>query len=264
MTRFSRISALLGALVLAMLSVSARTSLLNDTIMMQPLPVYDASHPQKIVRFTPVVSVGSSSALNNYRTVVPGLTDMQTSPGFMLHAGLHVNFFIHRSLALTTGLEGSINNSRIALGIIDGSSNSIGSAYISHHYYEAVVPVYVSFRLNLGWRIKGMFGVGAYLAKGIDGTTKTSGYTSGINSLGQPVIDHLYYKRDYYSENMSVVNSVKDFDFGPRISAGFIFRHRITWNLVFQTSARNLAINHNVLDINYRHISYALEVGYTF
>lgn len=234
----------------------------SDTVRTAPL--YDASHPIRIVRFTPVLSAGYSSSVNNYKSVIPGLTDMQTAPGILMRAGLHVDFFIHRSLSLSTGLEGSINNSRVAIGIIESTANTIGSAYISHHYYEAIVPVSVNFRLYLGWRIKGLLGIGAYLAKGVGGTTKVSGYTSGINSIGQPVIDHLYYSKDYFSEDMSVINSVKDFDFGPRISAGFLFRNCISWNFVFQTSARNLAVNHNVLDIKYRHINFAFELGYCF
>ncbi len=264
MTRIPHISAILATLLIGILSASARTSLLSDTIRMAPLPVYDASHPARIVRFTPVIAVGNSSSINNYRKSIPGLTDIQTAPGLMMRAGLHVDFFIHRSLVLSTGLEGAINNSYVAMGIIDQSTNTIGSAYINHHFYDATVPVLVNFRLNLGWRIKGTFGIGGYISQGLGGTTKASGYTSGINSIGQPVIDHLYYKKDYYSEDMSVVNNVKKFDYGPRISAGIMLRNHFISNIVFQTSAHNLATNHNVLGIKYRHYSLALEFGYSF
>lgn len=264
MTHFSRIPAFLAALLLGILCTAAHNSPSSDTVRIEQPPLYDASHPARIVRFTPVVSLGNTSSINNYKSVLPGLTDMQTAPGILLRAGVHVDFFIHRSLSLSTGLEGSVNNSRVAVGIIEESTNTIASAYISNHYYEAIVPVSVNFRLNLGWRIKGMVGIGGYMAKGIGGTTKASGYTSGSNSLGQTIVDHLYYKKDYYSESMSVINSVRDFDFGPRISAGLLLRNRISWNLVFQTSARNLAVNHNVLDIRYRHISFAFELGYSF
>ncbi len=264
MTLFYRISAFLVALTLGVFASHARTCLLTDSMRMTPLPVYDASHPGRIMRFSPVVAVGNASSINNYRSAIPGLTDIQTAPDLMLRAGLHVDFFIHRSLVLTTGLEGSVSNSHVALGIINEPTNTIASAYITHHYYEAIVPVLVNFRLNLGWRIKGSFSIGAYLAEGLGGNTKASGYSSGINSLGQPVIDHLYYKKDYYSEDMSVVNNVKKFDYGPRICAGLILRNRFTSNLVFQTSARNLATNHNVLGIKYRHISFAIEFGYSF
>lgn len=264
MTRFFRISSFFAAVVLCFLTAGAHTSWLPDTTATQLPPIYDTSRPLKVVRFTPVVSVGGASSINNYQSVIPGLTDMQTAPGLVLRAGVHVNFFIHRSLALVTGLEGSVNNSRVALGIINESSNTIGSIYITHNYWEATVPVYVNIYHNLGWRIKGTVGIGAYLAQGLGGTTKASGYTSGMNSLGQSVIDHLYYSKDYYSEEMSVVNSVKRFDFGPRISAGLLLRNRVSMNMVFQISAQNLAVNHNVLDIKYRHVSLAMEIGYYF
>lgn len=264
MIRLSRISALVASMLLTIFCVAARTSLRTDSIRMEPLPVYDSSHPSRIIRFTPVVSVGGMSTINNYKTVIPGLTDIQTAPGTLMRAGMHVDFFIHRSLSISTGLEGSVNNSRVSIGIINSASGTASALYLNKHFYEAIVPVSVSFRLNMGWRLKSTFGIGAYMAKGIGGTVKASGYTSGINSIGQPVVDHLYYTKDYYSESMPVINSVRDFDFGPRISAGFLYRNRFSINLVFQTSVRNLSENHNVLDIRYRHINLAWEVGYSF
>lgn len=264
MIRLSRISALAALIALTALCAAARTSLRTDSIRMEPLPVYDSSHPARIIRFTPVVSVGGMSTLNNYKSVIPGLTDIQTAPGVLMRAGVHVDFFIHRSLVITTGLEGAVNNSRVSIGIINSSSSTVSSLYLNKHFYEVIVPVTVNARFNMGWRLKSTFGIGAYMAKGVGGTLKASGYTSGINSLGQPVVDHLYYTKDYYSETMPVINSVKDFDFGPRISAGFLYRNRYSINIVFQTSARNLALNHNVLDINFRHINLAWEVGYCF
>lgn len=264
MIRFSRFTALLAAMAVAVLAAGARTSLHNDSIRMEPMPVYDSSHPSRLVRFTPVVAIGGASTINNYRSVIPGLTDMQTSPGPVLRAGLHVDFMIHRSLAITTGLEASVNNADVAIGMVNDELNSVSSVYLNHRYFEAIVPIMVSVRFNMGWRLKSVFGAGIYLAQGIGGTTKASGYTSGINSIGQAVVDHLYYSKDYYSDSMPVINSVKDFDFGPRLSAGFLYRNRWSWNFVFQTGIPNLAHHNNALDIHYRHINLAMELGYTF
>lgn len=246
------------------MSAGARTSLRCDSLRMDPIPVYDASHPSRFVRFSPVIAVGGASALNNYRSAIPGLTDMQTAPGLMLRAGLHVDFMIHRSLAITTGLEGSVNNANMAIGILDNSSNTISSLFLDNRYFEVTVPVMVSVRFNMGWRLKSVFGAGIFLSQGVSGTTKASGYTSGINSIGQPMVDHLYYSKDYYDDHMPVINSVKDFDFGPRIITGVLYRDRWSYNIVFQTGVPNLARYHNVLDIRYRHISLAMELGYTF
>lgn len=265
MIRFIRTSVFIISLILSVMYAGAANHAATDSLMPpDDLPVYDSAHPARIVRFTPVFAVGGSSSVNNYKHVIPGLTDMQTAPGIMFRAGIHVNFFIHRSLAITTGLEGSVSNSRVAIGMIDNTTHSISSIFHSNHYYEAIVPVGVSFRLNMGWRIKSIIGVGAYLSKGLGGYSRTSGYTSGTNSLGQSVINHLYYKKDYYSDSMPLINSVKNFDFGPRLSAGFLYRDRISMKYVFQISTRNLSFHNTVLDIRYRHISSALEIGYIF
>lgn len=106
--------------------------------------------------------------------------------------------------------------------------------------------------------------IGGYMAYGLAGKARTSGYASGQNSLGQSVIYHLFYKRAYYDESNSVINSVKRQDFGPRLSAGVLYRGHYSFTWVFQMSARNLAVNHNVLDVKYRHLSLGFEVGYIF
>lgn len=264
MTRIIRISVLIFSLFLSVIHAAAANNAASDSLMPRDLPIYDSAHPSRIVRFTPVFAVGGASSVNNYKHVIPGLTDMQTAPGILLRAGIHVNFFIHRSLAITTGMEGSVSNARVAIGMVDNTTNSISSIFHTNHFYEAIIPVGVSFRLNMGWRIKSIIGVGAYISKGLGGYSRTSGYTSGTNSLGQTVINHLYYKKDYYGDSMPLINSVKDFDFGPRLSAGFLYRDRISMKYVFQISTKNLSYHNTVLDIKYRHINSALEIGYIF
>lgn len=228
------------------------------------VPLYDSSPAKKFMDIKLQFTVGGSSTVNNYKSVIPGLSDMQFSPAAMFRTGIDVAFNIKKSLAIGTGLEFGIHNSRFALSLVDANTSSINSVYSKNHYYDLNVPVYVSFRLNLGRRIQGLIDVGGYFAYGLGGKVKSSGYTSGQNSLGQPVINHLYYKKDYFDDNISVINSVKRFDYGPRLSAGILIRQHYSFNWVFQMSTPNLAINHNVLDVKYRHLTLGFEVGYVF
>lgn len=227
-------------------------------------PVYDTSAPSKFVEIKPHLAVGMSTAADNYSDVIPGLTDLQMSPGVLIRPGIDVMFSISNSVAVATGLNFGINNSRSSLSIINESASNISTAYIKNHFYEISAPVYVSLRFNLGRRIRFNFDIGAYITQGLGGKVHTSGYTFGENSLGQPTISHLFYKKDYYDDDMSVINSVKKFDYGPHVAAGVIYRRHYAFNWVFEVSAGNLAINHNVLDVKYRHVRLAFEMGYIF
>lgn len=227
-------------------------------------PLYDSSRPEKFLDLKAHFLVGGSSAVNNYKSAIPGLMDMQFSPGALFRPGFEVDFKIRNSLAIGTGFEFGIHNTRCALSVVDANTSSINSIYIKNHFYNINIPVFLSFRLNMGRRIKCVIDIGGYMAYGLTGKARTSGYASGQNSLGQQVIYHLFYKRDYYDEKNSVVNSVRRSDYGPRLSAGVLYRGHYSFNWVFQMSARNLAVNHNVLDVKYRHLSLGFEVGYIF
>ncbi len=234
----------------------------------QPAPteprVFDSSSPDRLVELNIHAAVGMSSAINNYKSVVPSLTDLQFSPGVMLRGGLTVDFSLRNSLAIGTGIEVDINNSRCALSLIDSNTSSINSIYLSNHYYDLNIPVYMSLRFNVGRRVKNVVSPGWYFSYGLGGHMKASGYTSGQNSLGQAVVDHVYYKNDYFDAPSTVMHSIKSLDYGPRLAVGVEYCRHYTFNWVFQMSARNLAKNNELLNVRYRHITLGFEIGYKF
>ncbi|MCC8119565.1 MAG: PorT family protein [Bacteroidales bacterium] len=228
------------------------------------VPLYDSTRPEKWIEFQPHVSVGLSTIVQDYGSKIPGLSDFMLSPGCRMNLGLDIRFCIRNSFALATGLEFNINNFRYSMSIVDTSSGSISSIYTRNHYYSLTVPVYLSWRLNIGRRMMWNVDAGLYFAQGTGGTMKASGYISGNNSLGQPIVEHANYQTDYYVSSQAMINGVKKFDFGPRIATGFVYRHRYTLNAVFQIGARNLAINQGVMDLNYRNLSLDFQIGYIF
>ncbi len=227
-------------------------------------PLYDSSRPEKWIEFQPHVSVGLSTIVQNYGSQVPGMSDFMLSPGCRVSGGLDIRFCIRNSFGLATGMEFNINNFRYSMSIVDNSSGSISSMYTRNHYYTLTVPVYLSWRFNIGRRMMWNVDAGMYFSQGTGGHLKASGYTSGENALGQPVVTHANYETDYYNNRQALINGVKKFDFGPRIATGLVYRHRYTFNAIFQIGARNLAINQGVLDIHYRNLSLDFQIGYIF
>lgn len=233
-----------------------------DTHMRQELPMFDSSRPQHIVEVNPHIGIGLSSLIQNYSSAIPGLSDLQLSPGCKMSAGVNVRFALRSSFALGTGIDFTISNSNYAMSLVDENSGSISSIYMRNHFYEITVPVFISARLNIGrfvrWNIDG----GIYLSQGCGGSMKASGYTSGENSLGQPVVSHSSYRTDYFKDEESLINGVRSFDYGPHIATGLTFRRRFSLNMVLNISARNLAINYGNMPISYRNISLVFQLGY--
>lgn len=234
----------------------------GDTHIRQEPPMFDASRPQHIVEVNPHIGIGLSSIIHNYGSAIPGLSDLQLSPGCKMSAGVDVRFALRTSFALGTGIDFTINNSNYAMSLVDENSGSISSIYMRNHFYELTVPVFISARLNIGrfvrWNIDG----GIYISQGCGGSMKASGYTSGENSIGQPVVSHSSYRTDYFKDEESLINGVRSFDYGPHIATGLTFRRRFSLNMVLHVSARNLAINYGNMPISYRNISLVFQLGY--
>lgn len=227
-------------------------------------PFYDTSRDSTIVEINPNVAIGLNSLLLNLPTAVPGVSNFMLSPGTLMRAGVNVRFNLNRSLGLGTGLEFSINNVDYSMGIIDNSTGSITSIFMENHFYDLQVPIYLSFRFSIDRRILWDISAGGYISQGLGGSMKANGYTSGDNSLGQPIVTHAHHEIGYFDTDRPLFNGVARTDFGPRVSTGLVYKRQWTIHAILQISARNLAVNHGVLDLQYRNLTLAFQFGYIF
>lgn len=225
---------------------------------------YDSSPADRLVEINPNISVGINSLMLNLPSAVPGVSNFMLSPGTLMRAGVNVRFNLNSSLGLGTGLEFAINNVDYSMGIIDTSTGSITSIFMENHFYDIQAPIYLSMRFSIDRRILWDVSLGAYVSRGMGGTMKASGYTSGENSIGQPIVTHAEHETGYFDDGRPLFNGVARTDFGPRISTGMVYKRQWTFNAILQLSARNLAINHGVLDLQYRNITLAFQLGYIF
>ncbi len=227
-------------------------------------PFYDSSRAQNFIEINAHAGIGLSSVVQNYGSVIGNLSDFFISPGVLMRAGVDVRFGIRNSFGLGTGLDLGINNSRYAMSIVTDGGSSINSVYVNNHYYDATLPVYISFRFNAGHSMTWSVDPGWYFARGLGGHTRLSGYMSGENSLGQPMILHASYEHKYYDCEKPFVNSVRIFDHGPRLALSLMVKRHVTFAAVGQISASNLATNRTSLPVKYRHATLCFQFGYTF
>jgi len=227
-------------------------------------PLYDAAHADKFIEINVHAGIGLSSAVQNYGSVISNISDFFFSPGVLMRTGIDVRFSIRNSFGLGTGIDFGINNSRYAMSIVSNGGSSINSLYVTNHYYDANIPVYISFRFNAGRSMTWSVDPGWYFGTGLGGHSTLSGYTSGENSLGQPLVTHASYKHKYYNSDKPFVNSIKSFDHGPRLALSLMFKRHVTFAVVGQISAFNLATRCSTLPVKYRHATVCFQFGYTF
>ncbi len=256
------------ALMLAVAAVAPAVSYAEaaptDSVDMEMTPVVDRSPSQKVVEIKPYVAAGASTLLLNYDKVVPGATNVLTSPGSIWRAGVDVKFYLNNFVGLATGLGYELVHNQYAMTIADNNTGTINSVYVNNRFNQLYVPVYLSWRLRMSRRLALNIETGWYLAFGVGGHMRVNGYSTGQNSLGQPIITPLRFATDYFTADRALVNGIKDRDNGARLALGLtLFRH-FSINTVLNVSVRNLAINHNVIDAKYRNINFMGEFGYCF
>lgn len=237
---------------------------LDSIVALEHPRFYDSRRPARLLEFDAHAAIGMMSLVQNFSSSVPNLSDFLLSPGSMIDLGLTVRFNLRNSFGLATGLEFGINNMRYAMGLVGRGTGQITSIYARHHFYDITMPVYVSWRFNMGRVMKWSVDAGVYLSRGFGGSSKYSGYISGVNSLGQPVVTHEHYSQRYFDAKMPMMAKIRSRDWGPRIATGLVYRNKYTFNVIYQISAPNLAVDQRVLHLRYRHTSLAFELGYIF
>ena len=236
----------------------------GQTYVSNEAPFFDTRKSENFLEVGAHVTLGISSIIQNYSKAVTGISDFQISPGFMGTIGVDVRFNLRNSLGLCTGLDFGINNFRYAMSTVDMQANSFSSMYSRNHFYHFKVPVYVSFRFNVGRRLTWCAEVGAYFSKGFGGYTKVSGYTSGDNQLGQPTVAHGMFESKYFNADTPFINGVRSTDWGPRFSTGFMYKRKYSLKMVLDMSIPNLALNKGVMNVRYRNLTWGMQVGYVF
>lgn len=260
-------SGMLKTFVMAM-AAALMTSLMAegepaDSLEMA-MPVIDKGPAQKIVEIRPYVGAGVTTLMLNYDKVVPGVTNVLTSPGPLWRMGVDVGFSLNNFLGLNTGLAFESARNEYAMSIVDNATGSINSIFVNNRFSQIYVPVYLTWKLKMSRRLSLDIDTGWYLAFATGGRMRINGYSTGQNSLGQPVITPLRFETDYFNAKRALVNGIKDRDSGVRVAVGFtLFRH-FSIKSVLNFSVRNLAINHDVIDAHYRNLNFTGQFGYCF
>lgn len=228
------------------------------------VPFMDTSRPTKIVEAGVNVGVGASSMIQNYRTVIPGLSDFTFTPGVMVSFGADVKLPIRNYLAVGTALNFNINNYFWTMTILDPQAGTLNNLSSRHHFYDLDIPIYLDLRFNISRNVRWENEIGWYLSVGLGGKTRTRSYSSSTNSLGQSQVTETYYKRDYYNDKGAIVNGISSTDWGLHLATGLTVSRHLSIKAVMHAGARDVSRNFGVLNIHNHTLNASFKVGYIF
>lgn len=226
-------------------------------------PFFNTSRSDEFLEVELHAMVGATSVRHNYDDCIPALSEMHVTPGCGLGAGASVRFVIRDFLALGTQLDFRIYNNRYDMTLVTPSER-MSTLCLSNHYYDANVPVFVSFRFNVADNVRWDADGGAFFALGFGGYQKSDIYNVYNNSLGQVVTAHVNEEHDYFEDDFPVIHNVANFDIGLHLASSLVFNRHYTVGMVLQLGLRDLARETAVFAPSLRNRSCLFKLGYIF
>lgn len=228
------------------------------------VPFLDTARPDKFVYFDIHAGVGASTMRQNYAEAVPDCGDFTLTPGTMTHFGVGAELPIRRFFGIGTGVDFDIDNFYYSMTILQPADGTLNTLYTRNHYYWVNIPVYLSFRFNLGGDVRWQNEAGMYLAIGAGGTTRTKAYTSSTNQLGQSQVTETNYKRDFFKDKEAIINGVRNADWGLHVGTGLVFKSHVSLKCILRAGLRDVAQNFGVLKIRNHTLTALVQAAYIF
>ena len=208
--------------------------------------------------------VGVSTVFQNYRSEIDGCSDFFLTPGCQGIVGATVELPVRNFFSVGTGLDFAFSRYTWSMTVVDASKGTLTSIYSRNNYTSIDIPVYMSFKFNLGTRVRWVNELGFYLSQGIGGTSKYKAYVSSTNSLGQSQVTSNELERKYYKDSDPLINGVNRTDYGLHLATGMLFNGHWSVKAVMRSGFCDMARNHGVLDVRLRNFSASLRLGYCF
>lgn len=228
------------------------------------VPFIDTRRPDNFVELDIHAGVGAYSMLQNYGSAVPDCADFTLTPGALTQIGAGAVLPIRGFFAVGTGIDFNINNFYYSMTVLHPAAGTLNTLYTRNHFYSFDVPLFLSFRFNLGTKVRWDNELGSYLTFGVGGHTKTTAYTSSTNELGQSQVSEVHYDRDYYNDDDAIINGVAKLDWGLHLGTGIVVNRNFMLKCVMHLGAHDLAKNFGVLSVHNHTLNLTFKAGWVF
>ncbi|MDE7236322.1 MAG: PorT family protein [Paramuribaculum sp.] len=207
---------------------------------------------------------GGSTITENYLGCFPEMTQMNSSPGTMLGAGVTAVFGIRDWIGLGTEFNLRFNRYRIDMAVSGGDATSISNIFLRNNATYFQIPVYMQFRFNVSENVRWRVDAGLYYAYGIGGKQQQDIYNAQVNSLGQLVSTKISTKPGYFDDNSTFIHSYRRSDIGLHLATSLLF-NRFSVGAQFNIGFKNIAYiadGRGIITPNVHNLGYVVSIGY--
>lgn len=207
---------------------------------------------------------GSSTITENYLGCFPEITQMNSSPGTMLGAGVTAVFGIRDWIGLGTEFNLRFNRYRIDMAVAADDATSISNIFLRNNATYFQIPVYMQFRFNVSSNVRWRVDAGLYYAIGVGGKQQQDIYNAQVNSLGQLVSTKISTKPGYFEDGSTFIHLFRRSDLGLHLATSLLF-NRFSVGAQFNIGFKNIAYipgDRGIVTPNVHNLNYAVTVGY--
>lgn len=245
-------------------------SLLGVFLTITSLPVFgqpfaDHSRPAQFLELQLHGLVGGSYLTNNYRSIFPVIRELDTTMGVSYGLGAGAVIPFRDFFGVGTELNLVVNHNRADIFTSNFTVQSASNLYLRNCYYGLNVPLYLTWRFNIGEGVRWNVDFGAYYSYGLGGSQEQALYRSLVNDLGQLVYQEEHYKPDFYNSDATFQNSYHRADLGLHFATGLTFHRHFFLAARAQIGVKNIAFVDNAITTPRVHtVSFLIQTGWKF
>lgn len=208
--------------------------------------------------------VAGSMITENYLSCFPEISQMNTSPGTAIGAGVSAVFGLRDWIGLGTEIDFIHNRYRVDMAVTSEDVSSVSNIFLRNSANYINIPIYIQFRFNVSPKVRWCVDGGIYYAYGLSGSQRQDIYNAQVNSLGQLVSSVDSHKYDYFGDPSTFIHSYRRSDLGLHIATSLQFR-KFSIGGRLNVGFKNIAYipgNRGIVIPNVHNLSYSLVIGY--
>lgn len=208
--------------------------------------------------------IGGSNVTQNYAGCFNEIRDFGTSMGTSFGLGVGAVFGIRKYFGIGTEFNITVNNNRMNAVVSNEDAISLSNVFLRNRYYYLNIPLYASFRFDVGSTLAWNVDAGLYYSYGFAGSQKQTIYNSMVNDLGQLVPRVVESKPSYFNNGGTFVNRFYRSDIGLHLATAFTFSKRISVGGRMQFGFKNISHTPGLRNPNIHNLNIMAVLGYKF
>lgn len=207
---------------------------------------------------------GGSITTQNYMSLFPEIKELNSSLGSSFGGGASALFSLRDYLAFGTEFNVLFNNNNMDLAVSNDGVTSVSNIFLRNRYYYVNVPVFMSFRFNIGNVLRWNIDAGLYYAYGFGGRQDQSIYSSRINELGQLIPQVIITRPPYFKSGETFINGYYRSDIGLHIGTGLAISSHYLVGARLNLGLKNISHTDGIKQPNIHNLNFHVMVGYRF